>query len=212
MDEIEYERRRACCLDNLCTLLHSLLLIADDIKCTIFRMSLIADLEKQFTILRELLYYERVAQVDMNVNDIWTSPEYLVPLARLDESLQSRIEVAGILNRLKKENISHKFDSEEQAARQHFESEKQLAKDMIHNELMDKIRRLKEDRHNTDISWADWCNSTRTSKVRGPARKKAVTVSGPYIVYMLSEEDILEDWKIIRKALKRTTTTSSHRL
>lgn len=100
---------------------------------------------------------------------------------------------------------------------------------MIYDELIDKIRRLEEDRHNVDISWADWGTSTRTSKVRGPGRKKAgtfstyyftqqfsnifyltftVTVSGPYIVYMLAEEDILEDWKIIRKALKRSGSTS----
>lgn len=85
------------------------------------------------------------------------------------------------------------------------QSEKALAKDMIYDELMDKIRRLEEDRHNVDISWADWGTSTRTSKVRGPGRKKAVTVTGPYIVYMLAEEDILEDWKLIRKMLKKSS-------
>ena len=31
-------------------------------------------------------------------------------------------------------------------------------------------------------------------------RKKPVTISGPYIVYMLREMDILEDWAAIRKA------------
>lgn len=100
------------------------------------------------------------------------------------------------------------FDFFAQTVLSCFQSEKQLAKDMIYDELIDKIRRLEEDRHNVDISWADWGTSTRTSKVRGPGRKKAVTVSGPYIVYMLAEEDILEDWKIIRKALKRSGSTS----
>lgn len=88
------------------------------------------------------------------------------------------------------------------------QSEKLLAKDMIYDELMDKIRRLEEDRHNVDISWDDWGKNARTSKVRGPGRKKAVTVSGPYIVYMLAEEDILDDWRVIRKALKKTTTST----
>lgn len=81
--------------------------------------------------------------------------------------------------------------------------------DAIYEELMEKIRRLEEDRHNVDISWADWGTSTRTSKVRGPGRKKAVTVSGPYVVYMLREEDILEDWTAIRKALKRSTAAAT---
>lgn len=70
------------------------------------------------------------------------------------------------------------------------------------------MRRLEEDKNNVDFSWNDWGTSTRTSKVRGPGRKKAVTVSGPYIVYMLSEEDIMEDWKAIKKSLKRTGAAS----
>lgn len=74
---------------------------------------------------------------------------------------------------------------------------------------MEKIRKLEEDRHNVDISWADWGTNTRTSKVRGPGKKKAVTVTGPYIVYMLAEDDIMEDWKAIRKALKRSATTTA---
>lgn len=81
--------------------------------------------------------------------------------------------------------------------------------DYIYEELMEKIRKLEEDRHNVDISWADWGTSTRTSKVRGPGKKKAVTVTGPYIVYMLAEDDIMEDWKAIRKALKRSATTTA---
>lgn len=84
-----------------------------------------------------------------------------------------------------------------------------MAKDIIYDELMDKIRRLEEDRHNVDISWADWGANARTSKVRGPGRKKAVTVTGPYIVYMLAEEQILDDWRIIRKGLKKSPSTSS---
>lgn len=67
---------------------------------------------------------------------------------------------------------------------------------------MEKIRRLEEDRHNVDISWADWNKSSRSSKVRGPGRKKAVTVTGPYIVLMLHEDQIMEDWRIIRQAMK----------
>jgi len=34
-------------------------------------------------------------------------------------------------------------------------------------------------------------------------RKKPVTVSGPFIVYMLPETDILDDWTAIRKAISQ---------
>ena len=32
-------------------------------------------------------------------------------------------------------------------------------------------------------------------------RKKPTTVAGPYIVYMLREPDIVDDWTMIKKAL-----------
>ncbi|XP_053695613.1 breast cancer metastasis-suppressor 1-like protein [Sabethes cyaneus] len=187
MSEGECERRRSDCLDNL------------------------TNLEKQFVILKEQLYKEKMSQVDQQLQEVrgGRSQEYLAPLQRLADNMNSRKEVAEILKNFRMENIRHKFESELQAARQHFESEKNLAMDSIYEELMEKIRRLEEDRHNVDISWADWGTSTRTSKVRGPGRKKAVTVSGPYIVYMLREEDILEDWTSIRKALKRSTAAAT---
>uniref|UniRef100_A0A1A9ZIC7 Breast cancer metastasis-suppressor 1-like protein-A n=1 Tax=Glossina pallidipes TaxID=7398 RepID=A0A1A9ZIC7_GLOPL len=183
MDANEIERRRNECLENL------------------------AHLERQFSQLREQYYFERINQIERQLVDVRNgrSEEYLQPLKELDKVYRNRIEVAEILRRYRLENIEHKFVSEEQAAQQNFESEKQLALDQIYDDLMEKIRRLEEDRHNVDISWDDWGTDKRHSKVRGPARKKAVTVSGPYIVYMLYEEDILEDWTTIRKALKRST-------
>lgn len=130
------------------------------------------------------------------------SQEYLGPLQALADRMNARKEVAEILKKYRLENIRHKYESEEQAARQNYESEKQLAVDKLYEELNEKIRRLEEDSHNVDISWADWGSNARSSKVRGPGRKKPVTVTGPYIVYMLHEEDIIEDWTTIRKALK----------
>ncbi|XP_031626670.1 breast cancer metastasis-suppressor 1-like protein [Contarinia nasturtii] len=169
------------------------------------------DLEQQFYTLREQLFQERIKQNDLHLNDVRSgrSQEYLEPLKQLTDHMQNRIEVAGVLKKLRLENANHKFLAEEQAAKQHFESEKELSKDAIYEELMEKIRRLEEDRHNVDISWADWSTSTRTSKVRGPGRKKAVTVSGPYIVYMLSEEQILDDWRLIRKGMKKSSPPTS---
>lgn len=170
------------------------------------------DLEKQFTILREQLYQERIKQNDLHLNDVRNgrSQEYLEPLKQLNDAMQSRIEVATVLKRFRLENINNKFLAEEQGANQHFASEKEIAKDVIYEELMEKIRKLEEDRHNVDISWADWNTSTRsTNKVRGPGRKKAVTVTGPYIVYMLSEEQIIDDWRIIRKGMKKSSPSTS---
>jgi breast cancer metastasis-suppressor 1 and related proteins len=130
------------------------------------------------------------------------SKEYLGPLQALSDRMNARKEVAEILKKYRLENIRHKFESEEQAAKQNHESEKQIAVDKLHEELHDKIRRLEEDSHNVDILMSNWGTNVRSSKVRGPGRKKPVTVTGPYIVYMLQEDEIMEDWTLIRKALK----------
>ncbi|KAJ8939752.1 hypothetical protein NQ318_004165 [Aromia moschata] len=164
----------------------------------------VQDLESQFGLLREQLYRERMSQVEIQLSEIKSgkSAEYLVPLTELQENMRIRTEVAGILRKLRLENITNQFEAEEQAALQNFESEKSLACDYYYSELMDTIRRLEEDRHNSEISWGEggeWC-----SRSRSRSRRKAVTVSGPYIVYMLKPQDILEDWTVIRKALKRT--------
>lgn len=80
-------------------------------------------LEKQFTLLREQLYYERINQVDNQLTEIrgGRSEEYLAPLQRLNDNLKSRTEVAAVMKRYRMENIMHKFLSEEQAANQHFQ-------------------------------------------------------------------------------------------
>lgn len=97
-----------------------------------------------------------------------------------------------------------------------FQNEKVLIFDSMKEELEEKIRRLEEE-GNTEMS-VDWPidRSTKISKhfsklssrkvfksSEHSSRRKPVTVSGPFIVYMLTEEEILEDWTIIRKALSK---------
>lgn len=80
-------------------------------------------MEHQFSILREQLYQERIKQIDMNLNDVRNgrSLEYLEPLKQLTDTMQNRIEVAGVLKQYRMENINHKFWAEDQGAHQHFE-------------------------------------------------------------------------------------------
>lgn len=230
MSESECERRRSDCIENLgmCAMFTFSSAHPANLKILFI---IAANLEKQFIVLREQLYVERMGQVETQLTEVrgGRSQEYLAPLQALHDTMNSRKEVAEILKKYRLENIRHKFECEDQGARQHFEvsalnfnlanvsnrtfirfqSEKKLAMDNLNDELLEKIRRLEEDSHNVDISWADWGTSVRTNEVRGPGRKKAVTVTGPYIVYMLKEEDIIDDWTVIRKAIKRTASAAS---
>ncbi|KAI1895340.1 hypothetical protein AGOR_G00105290 [Albula goreensis] len=193
MDDEDCERRRMECLDEM------------------------TNLEKQFTDLKDQLYKERLSQVDAKLQEVIAgkAPEYLEPLANLQENMQIRTKVAGIYRELCLESVKNKYDCEIQAAFQHWESEKLLLFDTVQSELEEKIRRLEEDRHSIDITselWNDELQS-RKNKKKDPfspdKKKKPVVVSGPYIVYMLQDLDILEDWTAIRKAM---ATLGQHRV
>ncbi|XP_056620522.1 breast cancer metastasis-suppressor 1-like protein-A isoform X2 [Triplophysa dalaica] len=185
MDDEDCERRRMECLDEM------------------------TNFEKQFTDLKDQLYKERLSQVDTKLQEVIAGcvPEYLEPLATLQENMQIRTKVAGIFHELCLESVRNKYDCEMQAESQHWESEKLLLFDTIQSELEEKIRRLEEDRHSIDITsemWNDGLQS-RKNKKKDPLspgrKKKPVVVSGPYIVYMLQDLDLLEDWTAIRKAM-----------
>ncbi|XP_075386701.1 breast cancer metastasis-suppressor 1-like protein isoform X2 [Tenrec ecaudatus] len=191
MDDEDCERRRMECLDEM------------------------SNLEKQFTDLKDQLYKERLSQVDAKLQEVIAgkAPEYLEPLATLQENMQIRTKVAGIYRELCLESVKNKYECEVQASRQHCESEKLLLYDTVQSELEEKIRRLEEDRHSIDITselWNDELQSRRKRKdAFSPDKKKPVVVSGPYIVYMLQDLDILEDWTTIRKAM---ATLGPHRV
>ena len=88
-------------------------------------------------------------------------------------------------------------------------------KDSIKESLNEKVRRLEEDRSQMGLLECDsflksrslhsfgsssYRSEERESKEKDK-RRKPVTVTGPFIVYMLSDSDIMEDWTQIRKAL-----------
>ncbi|XP_053701674.1 breast cancer metastasis-suppressor 1-like protein-A [Synchiropus splendidus] len=192
MDEEDCERRRMECLDEM------------------------SNLEKQFTDLKDQLYRERLSQVNCKLSEVEAgrAAEYLEPLAVLLENMQVRTKVAGIYRELCLESVKNKYECEIQAACQHWESEKLLLFDTVQSELEEKIRRLEEDRHSIDITSELWNDELAGRKKRRDAlspdkkRRRPSVVSGPYIVYMLPDLDILEDWTAIRKAV---ATLGPHR-
>ncbi|CAC5378471.1 BRMS1 [Mytilus coruscus] len=189
LDEEECDQRRTHCLDEM------------------------ADLERQFSDIKEQLYKERMSQIEQKLIEMKAGKaiEYLNPLAELQENMRINIEVAGILREYMIQNIQRKVESEEIGSKQNMESEKALLYDSIKADLEDKIRRLEEDRHNIDISSDLWHEShiSKKNKKKNDSfstdrRKKPVTITGPYIVYLLRDVDIIEDWTEIKKALKHS--------
>ncbi|KAJ7374373.1 Breast cancer metastasis-suppressor 1-like protein [Desmophyllum pertusum] len=164
IDETENERRRNECLNDM------------------------ADLERQFSDLKEQLYRERISQVEKKLEEVKSecAMEYTGPVNELKEMCEIRIEVAGILRDCRLGNVKNKYDADEQAAIQHFESEKLALMESMKQELEEKIRKLEEDKQNMDISADIWLESQSLNKRHRKAsdgatlsdkRRKPVTVT-----------------------------------
>uniref|UniRef100_A0A8C5F5M4 BRMS1 transcriptional repressor and anoikis regulator n=1 Tax=Gadus morhua TaxID=8049 RepID=A0A8C5F5M4_GADMO len=151
------------------------------------------DLEKQFHDLKDKLFRERVSQVKERLEEVLTgrAGDYRERLSSLQGSTQLRTQVAG--------NYTHTYTH----TCIHIDTEQTLLLDAMKTELLDKIRRLEEDRESTEW-WSDDVKSKKCKRknllARSDRKKKAALVSGPYIVYMLRDIDIMEDWAAIKKA------------
>ncbi|ESP02869.1 hypothetical protein LOTGIDRAFT_230371 [Lottia gigantea] len=187
LDDEECERRRNECLEDM------------------------SELERQFCLFKEELCKERYHQYEIKLEEVRheKAEEYLLPLAQLENESKVKCDVAAIFREHKIWCIKVNFESEEIAAYQNMKSERAILADTVKQELEDKIRRLEEDRNNIDISSDLWheSQSQKKKKKSDPfhrdRRRKPVVVSGPYIVYMLRESDIIDDWTTIKKALKQ---------
>ncbi|XP_014214720.1 breast cancer metastasis-suppressor 1-like protein [Copidosoma floridanum] len=179
MDEEECHKRRRECVMNL------------------------EDIEEQFRLLRDRIYFEKITQVDRNLAELNREEckEYLKQVQKLKEIMQTKEQVAEVLKRFRLQNVNNLFESEELAAAQNLQSEKRLLYDEMYEELQEKIRKLEEDRNSSNIHDDMWSYNNGRKRKNRSQRRKAVTVSGPYIVYMLKENEIMEDWTVIKKSL-----------
>eukprot|EP00794_Sanderia_malayensis_P020645 gene20645-22681_t len=186
----------------------------------------IADLEKQFADLKEQLYMEKIEQVEKQLIEVQTNTasEYVIPMRELEESSMIRGEVAGHLKEFKFISLEHKFKAEIQAVEQHFKNEKYNLMENMKIEVAEKLRKVEEDRHTVEMYSDIWLDDSSYARKRKKGmemfvpdkRKRPITVAGPYVVYMLREMDILEDWAAIRKAkselARRKTEEENHPL
>ncbi|XP_075737386.1 breast cancer metastasis-suppressor 1-like protein [Rhipicephalus microplus] len=113
----------------------------------------LADLERQLVHLKEQVYLERANQKELKLEyvKLGLAPEYMEPLEDLQNNISKRIKVAGILKKLRLNNIKRKYEAEEIAACSYFESGPALLQDSIQYELEEKIRGLEENPKNIDI-------------------------------------------------------------
>lgn len=163
------------------------------------------ELQRQFENLREQLYQARRERVISKLEEVKAgkAPEYLQPLEDLQDQMRIRTEVAGILKDLRLNNIRCQYEAEQVAAKQNFDSEKRAIIDNIRMDIEEKLRHLDEDRNALEYTEApvEHFGLTRDHLFVPDRRRKPVSISGPYIIYMLRDHEIMEDHALIRKAI-----------
>ncbi|XP_069501006.1 breast cancer metastasis-suppressor 1 isoform X1 [Ambystoma mexicanum] len=210
MDDEDCERRRTECLDEMSDLEKQFAELKEKPCRRLPRLSRGASTSRDRTWRLRVsgLFKERLQQVKAKLEEVAAgkAAEYIDPLAVLQKNMKIRIEVAGIYRGLCLEVIKNRHDCELQGAKQHLESEKLLLFDNMQSQLLERIQRLEEDRQSIDITSEWWDDELRTKRNRKKwdpfkpeKKKKPPLISGPYIVYMLSDLDILEDWTAIKK-------------
>lgn len=164
------------------------------------------ELEKHFEVLREQLYQARKERVNNKLEEVKAgkAPEYLQPLEELQDQMRIRTEVAGILKEMRLKNIRCQYDAEQLAANQNFDCEKRAIIDEIRFDIEEKLRHLDEDRNALDYTEVptEHYGLIRDHLFLPDRRRKPVSITGPYIIYMLREHEILEDHAQIRKAIQ----------
>ncbi|XP_065919760.1 breast cancer metastasis-suppressor 1-like protein isoform X2 [Dysidea avara] len=180
-DEEIDEKRKSCCVEDVTTL------------------------EKYFMELKNCLYHEKMTDIDRRLDAVKdsSSQEYLQQLQELEKVLDQREKLAEMKYRSKLEYIQACFDEELQTAEKQQEEEQRTIRQKIEQEIKEKISQSQEEMVANELSegWGSTHRKRRRLEFSQPEkRKKPSSVSGPYIVYMLREIDILEDVKMIRKS------------
>lgn len=182
-------------------------------------------LERQFAVLKQQLLAEKLALIDARLAGVrdGTAAEYLQPLDRLSATYRQRGETAAALRAFRLANSHHRHCSELMATEQQVVADREHLEHHLREEIEQRLRRLEEDRRHVDSVAVDlWSDAAggRSSlasywgaggddegsgvEEASGRKRRRTTVSGPYIVYMLAESDIVEDWTTIRKAVSVT--------
>lgn len=95
----------------------------DDINAKEKEITLnISDIEKQFTIVKQMFVYEKNYDIDSRADQIFKeiAPEYLQPLKELSDIKMKRIKTAELIKNYRMENLKQFYEAELSAEHQNY--------------------------------------------------------------------------------------------
>merc|ERR1712156_778063 len=186
----------------------------------------------EFTEMKEQMYQDKLADLKRQLaklND-GTLPEWQKKLRKLDTAYRERVKYNDVVKDLEVEMVEQDFIREKKSAFREFEDQKVYLKDQLIAELEEKQKLIETERHNMELTGDSMeLKPITTRKLRRRANEPSAASdgSGNYggnekrrkpmqmssMTYMLEDNDIIEDLKIINKnkafSMQKINTQSS---
>ncbi|KAL5272891.1 hypothetical protein ACHWQZ_G000906 [Mnemiopsis leidyi] len=165
-----------------------------------------ARIEKHFTDLKEQLYKDRIAQVEKKIEEVkkGSAEEYLKPLRELTDEGEDKLLINETIKQLQCESVYNKFEAEKKSCKEQLEQDKLLLFNSVRDDIEDKITEVMNNRTPSNVDIDRWIENLgkRKKRTAGLSHSTPVRVKGPYVVYMLTDQDIVEDINFVKQVLQ----------
>jgi len=157
-------------------------------------------IETSFCDVRTLYHDERIQQVESLLDHVETSSAFLGKMQLLLKQRHDAIKMNRFIRRLKLNQINIVLTAEKFANQQNSQNEKEILIARFNTKLDKLQKNLETDREDAELVTCTTSNNDDDQRV---VCSNPVEVDGPYIVYMLKEADIIQDWIAMKKAVNK---------
>jgi len=160
--------------------------------------------EKDFAELKEKFFKEKIASLKREIDSInnGTHPGFCEKCKELEQVRDDKIYAAEQWRSYQLQNINNAFDAEKRQADEEYKAERQQMRERMIQTLLDKRKKLSDDKVAMGVPDADIRTTTRTLRRRGGPpqqsqqsnfKKKLNSNLAPQINYTLQNSEIQED-------------------
>ncbi|XP_038053854.1 sin3 histone deacetylase corepressor complex component SDS3-like isoform X2 [Patiria miniata] len=178
-----------------------------------------AKLEEEFTEMKEQMYKEKLASLKKQLNSLTdgSHAELNRKLKKLEQVHKERLRMAEVARCCEIEAVEREYIREKKNARDDLEQKKIDLKENLLIELEDKRRMIEGDRVTMELTGVDPLEvkpaSTRKLRRRQnepvPLPEKRRKPSPAQFCFLLSEEEIASDMKLLNKQIKAASNKKS---
>jgi len=177
---------------------------------------------REYTEIKEQMYQDKLAHLKKQLNQLEESshPEYLRRLKKVEQNYRERMRINQVVRELELEMTEHDYHSETRAAGREYDEKVVYLREQLIAELEEKQRLIEQERSSMELT-GDSLDlkpiNTRKLRRRGNEPNESRSYPGEKrrkqgqatLTYLLDDNDISEDLKIINKTLKDTKPPAS---